>query len=83
MLTPREQHMEMIAGIADRFRVPVADILGPSRYKHVVRARREVCIALRQDGLTTTQIGQIIGRDSTTVCNLLGTLQKSVWSKAA
>jgi chromosomal replication initiation ATPase DnaA len=75
--TPKEERLDRIAAIARRHCVPLSEITGDRRYRQVVRARRAICIMLRNEGLTTPQIGSYINRDSTSVCNLLGTTSRA------
>lgn len=75
--TPREQRIARIEEIAKRHRIPMTEVLGDRRYRQVVRVRRAICVMLRNEGLTTPQIGQYINRDHTSVLNLLGRTKRS------
>lgn len=49
------------------FFVTREDALGRSRTLSVARARKAVYVALREKGLSYTEIGRLVGRDHTTV----------------
>lgn len=59
---------DLIEAVADLYELP-PDFLGDPNLKGrtVIQARMAVCWLLRQRGLSTPQIGRIIGRDHTTV----------------
>ena len=65
----------IVADVADVHGLPVADLMGRSKLKHIVAARQEAMWRIRQvmlsDGVTprysTTQIGRYFDRDHTTV----------------
>jgi chromosomal replication initiation ATPase DnaA len=53
---------------ASAFDLPIADILGPSRKRPLVRAHWAVMLALRRGGWSNLRIANAVGRiDSTTV----------------
>jgi chromosomal replication initiation ATPase DnaA len=51
--------------------IAVATLLGPSRTRATVEARREAARILRDRGLSLPHIGRILKRDHATVMNLL------------
>ena len=57
-------HLEEIAG---KHNINPSDILGPNRHRFIVAARRDLVAALRADGLGAPTIGQILGRDPSTI----------------
>ena len=57
----------IIRATADEYGVSVAEIKGPSRKQMVVEVRQEVMARLRAQGYSLTRIGQMLGRDHTTV----------------
>ncbi len=61
-------HVELIAAAAG---MTGADIRGPGRTREVVEVRRVVAHYMRGQGLTLPAIGRYLGRDHTTVLNLL------------
>lgn len=64
---------EKVGPIATRHGCAVDELAGPARHKHIVAARRDVAGYLsRELGWSTTSIGKLLGRDHTTILNLLG-----------
>ena len=58
----------VIRRVAKRCRVRIVDIIGPSRQRRFVEARRQVARELRESGWFTLQeIGDILNRDHSTV----------------
>lgn len=53
--------------VAQRNNLPLASLLGRSRYLSVCRARRELMFVLRQHALSYPEIGILLHRDHTTV----------------
>jgi chromosomal replication initiation ATPase DnaA len=70
-MTPKEKTLADIAAIAEPYYYTVEDILGPSRFKRLVYVRRLCVSMLRQKGYSTTEIGRIMNRDHSTICNSL------------
>ena len=64
MITTLHPILERAANVFD---LPLAAIPGRSRERRVVEARQAVCLALRRDHWTVVAIGELIGRDHTTV----------------
>lgn len=62
---------EVVAVVAAEHGVTVDEILSPSRYRHIVAARREVCTRLRAQGWSYPAIGRALGRDHATVMYLV------------
>lgn len=53
---------------AEMHKLPVAELIGPSRNRYYAEARFAVMLALRQRGLSTTRIGYLLGdRDHSSV----------------
>lgn len=77
MEMPSERIDRIIFEVAEAHYTTVAAIRGPARDRDTVDARRDVCFALRAEGLSSTQIGAKINRDHTSVLNLLGLLKKN------
>lgn len=67
---------EVIAEVAQAFKVPVYDMTGPARNRSVVNARAVVAKALRVRGMSTPQIGKTLNRDHSTIVYLLQTFAK-------
>lgn len=62
---------KVISDVAAMHCITAADIKGPKRSRHLVDAREDVTIILRERGLSLPQIGKILGgRDHTTIMNL-------------
>lgn len=59
------QRMAEIA--AKRYGVSVEDVLGPSKEKHFVEARRYAWKMARRSGWSLTEIGRAFNRDHTTI----------------
>ena len=57
--------------IARRHCVSKEDLLSKDRFRHLVEARKELYKELRDKGLTLSEIGNLVGRDHTTVLNAL------------
>ena len=51
--------------------ITVAEILGPSRRADIVQARAMVCWLCRQDGMSYPRIGRELGRDHSSIINLV------------
>ena len=60
---------EIIAAIARAMCFPVAEILGPSRSRAVMRARATCCYVLRERGNSFGVIGRWMKRDHSTIIN--------------
>ena len=57
---------------ADLYQVNVAELIGPSRRRRLLGARRYLSYRLRDErGLSTTQIGNLLHRDHTTILHYL------------
>ena len=70
-MTPREQNLADIEAIAKKHRFTLEDILGKSRFGPLVKVRRKCVVMLREKGYSTTDIGRIMNRDHSTICNSL------------
>jgi chromosomal replication initiator protein len=53
--------------IAAEYGLPMATVLGRSRYAHVAHARQALYAALRAQGLSLPAIGRFMQRDHTTI----------------
>lgn len=70
-MTPREKNLKDIEHLAEGYGYTVADILGPSRRKHLVFVRNLCVFMLRNKGYSTTEIGRIMNRNHSTICHAL------------
>ena len=70
-MTPREKTLANIREIVAPHGVSVGEVLSRSRTPHIVAARRAVAIHYRNAGRSFPEIGRIIGRDHTSVMNLV------------
>jgi chromosomal replication initiation ATPase DnaA len=70
-MTPREQNLADIEVIAKEHRFTLEDILGKSRFGPLVKVRRKCVVMLREKGYSTTEIGRIMCRDHSSICNSL------------
>ena len=59
--------LEPVAAIALAHHATPADVVSRSRAAHVVRARREVILFLREQGWSWSAIGRAVNRDHTSV----------------
>lgn len=69
---------EIITQTAACHGLTYGDIVGPSRYRNVVKARHEamkIAYAVRQD-MSTVQLGNQFKRDHTTILHAVGRLNK-------
>lgn len=73
-MTPRERNLAEIDAIAEMYDYTLADILGKSKNRTLVKVRRKCVVMLREKGYSTTEIGRIINRDHSTIVH---SLQKS------
>ena len=65
-VTPRE----IINALARDYNTTAADMLGHSRFQHIMKARNAAAFVLRQRGNSFPQIGKFLGgRDHSTVIN--------------
>lgn len=68
-----------LARAASIFGLTVAEITGRGKTDHVVDCRAVLSVAMRQDGLSYPQIGQILGgRDHSTIIHLCDTFAKRI-----
>lgn len=79
--TPRERYDAMIQEICNRHHLPLRVVFGEAKDRDAVLCRREIALALREEGLSSTRIGILMQRDHTSVLNLLGTIAKSKWKQ--
>lgn len=77
MQTPTERIASIIQSIAEQHHTNIAVIRGRAKDKFTVAVRRAVCEALHAEGLSSTQIGEKINRNRTSVLNLLGLLRRN------
>jgi chromosomal replication initiation ATPase DnaA len=64
--------MGIMGRVAKAHGFRVSDIRLHNRHRKVVAARRAVAAALDAHGLSSTEIGDVLYRDHSTVLNLLG-----------
>jgi chromosomal replication initiation ATPase DnaA len=75
--TPREKNLRQVGNIAAHYKITRCDILGPSRFKLFVNARRSYVNHFIGMNMHPKKIGKIINRDRTTVLYLAGMIKKS------
>lgn len=62
------QHRDLVGEIADLYEVDVEELMSPGKgHLTASRARQGLCWALRQTGLSFSQVGSLVGRDHSTV----------------
>lgn len=70
--TPRERVRKVVLEICDRHGMKIDDVLGQSRKREIVAARRDIAIYLRGQGWSYSQIARYIGKaDHTTIIALV------------
>lgn len=65
--TPRDRTKALIRLIAEDYGLTLEDILGPDRRQRIAHPRQHVMWSLRRMGFSYPHIGQILGRDHSTV----------------
>lgn len=66
-MTPAERTRRMLARLAARNGITLAQLIGEGRDKKVVMVRHQAMHSLWRKGLTLEHIGHIFNRDHTTV----------------
>jgi len=66
----------LLHSVCEACAVGIRDLLGPSRFPHMVDARMYVAMALRSKGYPYAEIGRVLHRDRTTVRNLIERAEK-------
>lgn len=78
-VTSHAMAMMIVGQVALTTGISIAEIVGSSRNKHVVRARREAARQLREAEFSYPEIGRALGgRHHTTCLALLGQLGRQV-----
>ena len=72
----RRTSTDVIRDVSERWHVPVAMIVGPSRAQRVYAARKAVIAELDRMGWSCSRIGRRLGRHHTTIMYSLGRLGK-------
>lgn len=75
-MTPREKIHAAIDVVAQEHGYTVHDIIGKSRFKHLVAVRLLCILMLRERGYSTTEIGRLMDRDHSTIVHALNKEQK-------
>ena len=77
-MTPQAETVKIIQTVALQHLIPVQKIMSRSRVRSVVSARNCAIrkIHLLKPWLSSTQIGEIFGRDHATILYVLGRLEK-------
>lgn len=74
---------EVLEASAEYSRVHLDDMLSGNRHAPVVKARRVAAVSLRILGYSYPEIGSMLGRDHTTVMNLVNRAGDDMWEAAA
>jgi len=71
--TPTQERLDLIAEIAEQHDVSLADVIGPSRFRHIINARFAAIRAVRQryPEMSLPQLGRLFNRDHTTILHAL------------
>ncbi len=64
--------VDVVADVCRRYSTTHKDMMGSLRTKWLTKARREVATTLAAAGMGLNDIGRLLGRDHSTVHNLLG-----------
>ena len=64
--------VDVVADVCRRSSTTHKDLMGSIRTKWLTKARREVATVLAAAGMGLNDIGRLLGRDHSTVHNLLG-----------
>ena len=72
----------IVEAVADFYELPIAVVIGASRQGRHVKARRVAAWLLRQQGLSLAAIGNILGRDHSTVLAGLRAIDKDTALRA-
>lgn len=64
-------HMPAIVRIAGEYKVTIMELLGPNKQEKLVAARVALCRVLHGTGLPISTIARVVGRDRSSVRNLL------------
>lgn len=67
--------------ICTRYAVSLEEMLGQSRTPTLVRARRECMLFLRELGMSSTEVGKLLGRDHTTVLGAVAAYRREMAGK--
>lgn len=80
-MTPMERRIatlnRIVSEAAADAGVSPKDILGQSRLRTVTEARKQCYRALSKEGYSSSKIGQMMGRDHTTVLYGIGRVKKA------
>lgn len=75
--------VEVLEAAAEYSRVDVDEMMSYDRRRPVVKARRLASVALRILGYSYPEIGSMLGRDHTSVINLVNTADDEAWDAAS
>lgn len=73
---------EVLRSAAEYADVTVDDLLGPRRYRAIVKARRVAAVALRILDYSYPQIGVTLYKDHTSVIHLVKSADEEIWAVA-
>jgi len=71
LIPERESAQRIASAIARRHGLEVEELLNGGRYPHLVRARRDVAVALREQRWSYSAIGRFLNRDHTSIMALV------------
>jgi chromosomal replication initiation ATPase DnaA len=69
---PQPRVNKIVQEVSDATGIPVKAILSPKHTKEVCLARAIVCYVAHRAGISSPDIGKAIGRDHSSVLNLIG-----------
>lgn len=69
--------LDVVRSVCDEGHASLDDVLSACRTRSVVACRRACAFELQRRGLSTIEIGRLLGRDHTSILNLLGTTSKA------
>lgn len=69
--TPREKLHKMMEIVAEKYGATFGEIIGTTRAKYVVNARRAIVMILHESGMSANAIGRLMHRDHTTILHAI------------
>lgn len=68
---PATNRIAIVKAVCESHGIPIDEVMGPSRYKSIVKCRRACCQELLRLGLSSVEVGRVMGRDHTSVLSLV------------
>ena len=74
--------LDVVRSVCDEGHASLDDVLSACRTRSVVACRRACAFELQRRGLSTSEIGRLLGRDHTTVLHMLGRTRRGKAKRA-